>query len=119
MNGVVKTFIEATKRKRTVGARITMNVVTASICGGNLKSKTNLTKKIDVPRRRLSGGTFEATGESLEKYVCNMTVRLFGVRGRDDFNLLIARAQLVLFRKAFKSKESFSDFSKGNILQRT
>ena len=33
-----------------------MNVVTASICGGNLKSKTNLTKKIDVPRRRLSGG---------------------------------------------------------------
>jgi hypothetical protein len=41
----------------------------------------------------------------------NMTVRLFGVRGRDDFNLLIARAQLVLFRKAFKSKESFSDFS--------
>jgi hypothetical protein len=29
----VKTFIEATKRKRTVGARITMNVVTASISG--------------------------------------------------------------------------------------
>jgi hypothetical protein len=35
----VKTFIEATKRKRTDEARITMNVVTASISGENLKSK--------------------------------------------------------------------------------
>ena len=52
----VKTFIEATKRKRTDKARITMNVVTASISGKNLKSKTNLAKKIGVPRRRLSGG---------------------------------------------------------------
>ena len=33
-----------------------MNVVTASISGENLKSKTNLAKKIGVPRRRLSGG---------------------------------------------------------------
>ena len=41
----VKTFIEATKRKRTDEARITMNVVTASIIGENLKSKTNLAIK--------------------------------------------------------------------------
>lgn len=41
----VKTFIEATKRKRTDEARITMNVVTASIIGENLKSKTNLARK--------------------------------------------------------------------------
>jgi hypothetical protein len=51
--------------------------------------------------------TFEATGESLDNYVCNTTAGLFGVRGRDDFNLLIARTRLVLFRKAFKSKEGF------------
>ena len=43
--------------------------------------------------------------------MCNKTARLFGVRGRDDFNLLIARTRLVLFRKAFKFKEAFYDFS--------
>ena len=51
-----KTFIEATKRTRTDETRIAMNVVTASISGEHLKSKTNLAKKIGVPRRRLSGG---------------------------------------------------------------
>ena len=52
----VKIFIEATQRKKKDETRIRMNVVTASISGENLKSKTNLAKKIGVPRRRLSGG---------------------------------------------------------------
>jgi hypothetical protein len=51
-----KTFIEATKRTRTDETRITMNVVTASIGGKNIKSKTNLPKKIGVHHRRLSVG---------------------------------------------------------------
>jgi hypothetical protein len=55
--------------------------------------------------------TFEATGESLDNYLCNTTAGLFGVRGRDNFNLLLARTRLVLFRKSFKSKEAFFDFS--------